>query len=90
MNTFFAWLFGFILSGFLLSKYCPEPTTLPQAVQDQHTLALAGQAPMPEVYAHAHYLWYAYSLVGLISLVALLAFIVVTNRLDAKKEAAAV
>ena len=90
MNTFFAWLFGFILSGFLLSKYCPEPTSLPQAIQDQHTLALAGQAPMPEVYAHAHYLWYAYTLVGLISLVALLIFIGVTNHMDAKKETAAV
>ncbi len=89
MNTFFAWLFGFILSGFLLSKYCPEPSTLSQAVQDQHTLALAGQAPMPEIYAHAHYLWYAYTLVGLISLVALLVFIGVTNHMDAKKAAAA-
>ncbi len=89
MNTFFAWLFGFILSGFLLTKYCPEPTTLPQAIQDQHTLALAGQAPMPEVYAHAHYLWYAYTLVGLVSLVALLIFIGVTNHMDAKESGAA-
>lgn len=89
MNTFFAWLFGFILSGFLLARYCPEPTTLPQAIQDQHALALAGQAPMPEVYAQAHYLWYAYSLVGLTSLAALLVFVVLTNRLDAKQEAAA-
>jgi dipeptide/tripeptide permease len=85
MNTFFAWLFGFILSGFLLSKYCPEPSTLPQAVQDQHALALAGQAPMPAAYAHAHYLWYAYSLVGLTSLVALVIYIVVTRRIDRKK-----
>ena len=51
MNTFFAWIFGFIFSGYLLKAYCPEPTTLPQAIQDQHTLALAGQAPMPEAYA---------------------------------------
>ncbi|MCU0303779.1 MAG: MFS transporter [Thermoanaerobaculales bacterium] len=83
MNTFFAWLFGFILSGFLLARFCPEPTTLPAAVQEQHALALAGQAPMPEVYAHAHYLWIAYSLVGLVSLAALLIFIAVTNRIDA-------
>jgi dipeptide/tripeptide permease len=89
MNTFFAWLFGFILSGFLLAKYCPEPTTLPQAVQNQHALALAGQGSMPEIYAHAHYLWYAYTMVGLISLVALLIFVFVTNRIDAKRAAAA-
>jgi dipeptide/tripeptide permease len=86
MNTFFAWLFGFILSGFLLAKYCPEPTTLPPAIQEQHALALAGQAPMPEVYAHAHYLWYAYSVVGLISLVALLAFVWITGRIDARRQ----
>jgi dipeptide/tripeptide permease len=88
MNTFFAWLFGFIVSGFLLARFCPEPTTLPAAVQQQHALALAGQAPMPEVYAHAHYLWIAYSLVGLASLVALLVYIAVTNRIDAETGAA--
>jgi hypothetical protein len=88
MNTFFAWLFGFILSGFLLAEYCPEPTTLAQAVQDQHALALAGQAPMPAVYAHAHYLWYAYALVGMTSFVAMVVYIFVTNRIDRKKAAA--
>jgi len=89
MNTFFAWLFGFILSGFLLAEFCPEPTTLPQAVQDQHALALAGQAPMPVVYAHAHYLWFAYTLVGMTSFVAMVIYIFVTNRIDRKKVAAA-
>ena len=89
MNPDAVWGWATILSGFLLSKYCPEPSPLSAAVQEQHPLALAGQAAMPEAYAHAHYLWYAYSLVGLISLVALLIFIGVTNHLDAKKEAAA-
>jgi len=89
VNTFFAWIFGFILSGYLLKNFCPEPTTLPVAVQEQHALALAGQAPMPEVYAHANYLWYAYAGIGVLSFVALLVFIVVTNRIDARKAAAA-
>jgi hypothetical protein len=74
------------LSGFLLAQYCPEPTTLPAAVQAQHTLALAGEGPMPEVYAHAHYLWLAYTGVGLISLIALLIFVGVTGRIDATRE----
>lgn len=82
MNTFFAWIFGFIFSGFLLSRYCPEPTTLPLAVQEQHAAALLGNAPMPEVYAQAHYLWYAYAGVGLISLLALIVFRAVTRRQD--------
>jgi dipeptide/tripeptide permease len=86
MNTFFAWLFGFILSGFLLARYCPEPTTLPDSVQTQHALALAGQEPMPEVYAQAHYLWFAYAGVGMISLAALLLFVWITGRIDARRE----
>jgi dipeptide/tripeptide permease len=87
MNTFFAWIFGFIFSGYLLRAYCPEPTTLPPAVQAQHALALAGQGPMPAVYEHANYLWYAYAGIGVLSFLALLIFIVVTNRLDAQKAA---
>jgi dipeptide/tripeptide permease len=87
MNTFFAWVFGFIFSGYLLRAYCPEPTTLPPAVQAQHALALAGQGPMPAVYEHANYLWYAYAGIGVLSFLALLIFIVVTNRLDAQKPA---
>jgi dipeptide/tripeptide permease len=89
INTFFAWIFGFIFSGYLLKNFCPEPTTLPIAIQEQHTLALAGQAQMPEVYAHANYLWYAYSGIGLLSFLALLVFIFVTKRIDSKKATAA-
>ncbi|MBC8423377.1 MFS transporter [bacterium] len=82
MNTFFAWIFGFLFSGYLLSKYCPEPGTLDPVTRAAHTAALAGQGPMPEAYAHAHYLWYAYVGVGMISLVALLIFIAVTKKAD--------
>ena len=87
INTFFAWMFGFIFSGYLLKTYCPEPTTLPPAIQEQHMLALAGQAPMPEVYAHANYLWWSYAGIGLLSFIALVVFIFVTNRIDARTEA---
>jgi hypothetical protein len=90
MNTFFAWCFGFLFSGFLLKAYCPEPTTLPAAVQEHHAAWLAGQAPMPEIYANAHYLWFAYCGVGAISFVAMLLYIFVTNRIDAKQAAAPV
>ncbi len=89
MNTFFAWIFGFMFSGYLLAKYCPEPGTLDDASRAAHTAALAGQGPLPASYAHAHYLWYAYAAVGLISLVAMLVFIVVTRRLDARRRVTA-
>ncbi len=59
------------------------------ATQAAHKLALAGQGPMPEAYANAHYLWYAYIGVGLVSLIALAVFINVTKRLDAGKAEAA-
>ena len=88
INTFFAWIFGFIFSGYLLRAYCPEPTTLSVAIQEQHTLWLAGQGPMPSAYAHANYLWYAYTAIGVASLLALLVYIWVTNRIDAKTEMA--
>ena len=88
MNTFFAWLFGFIFAGYLLKAYVPDPKTLPAAVQQQHALALAGQAPMPGVYAHAHYLWYAFSVVGAISFALMLVYVVVTRTIDARKAAA--
>ena len=91
MNTFFAWLFGFAFAGYLLKAYCPDPKTLPPALQAQHELALAGRAPMPDAYAHAYYLWYAFALVGLISLTAMLGYILITRRLDrgARREPAA-
>jgi len=83
INTFFAWIFGFIFSGFLLRKYCPEPTTLSHALQQEHAHWLAAGGPVPEVYAHAQYLWYAYTGIGILSLLALLVYIGVTRRLDA-------
>ena len=42
---------------------------------------------MPEIYANAHYLWFAYAGVGMVSLAGLLVYIWVTNRIDARKAA---
>lgn len=84
MNTFFAWLFGFVFAGYMLKAFCPDPSTLPPDVQAQHTAALAGAGPMPAAYAHAHYLWYAFAGVGALSLIAMLVFIAVTNRKPAR------
>ncbi len=89
LNTFFAWLFGFIFGGYMLKMFCPNPRELPAAVQAQHTLALAGQGPMPEAYAHAHYLWYAFAIVGAVSFAAMMVFIVVTRAIDARRATAA-
>ncbi len=83
LNTFFAWLFGFIFAGYLLKAFCPDPRTLSAELQQQHAQWLAGQAAMPEAYAHAHYLWYAFTAVGVLSLALMLVYIAWTRRLDA-------
>jgi dipeptide/tripeptide permease len=85
MNVFFAWLFGFIFAGYMLKAFVPDPSTLSPALQAQHALALAGQAAMPAAYDRAHYLWYAFAMVGAVSLAAMIVFIVVTRRIDARR-----
>ena len=89
MNTFFAWLFGFVFAGYLLKAFCPDPSRLSPALQAQHAAWLAGQAPMPGVYAHAHYLWYAFAGVGALSLLAMAVFVRVTRSIDARQAKAA-
>ncbi|MBD3384053.1 MFS transporter [candidate division KSB1 bacterium] len=82
LNTFFAWLFGFIISGYLLDAFCPDPTTLPAPVQELYHAALSGDASMPEIYAHAHYIWYVFAGIGVFAFSCLLVFRHVTARID--------
>lgn len=35
LTTFFAWLFGFVLAGYLLAGFCPDPKTLRPEVRDE-------------------------------------------------------
>lgn len=83
-NTFFAWMFGFILSGYLLEAFCPDPRTLPAALQAQYHAAMAGSGPLPAAYAHAHYIWYTFTAIGLLAFGALVVFHRVTGRMDAR------
>ena len=68
-------LLGFGLSGFLLSKYCPEPTLFAT-----HEEWLAASA-------NAHYIWYCFGGIALISAFALIIYGQVVKRIDAKKQA---
>ncbi len=85
MNTFFAWLFGFVLGGFLLAAYCPDPLKMSFLRRLHWAQALESGGPMPVAWEHAHYLWYAFVGVGVISFLALLVYIVVTRRIDARR-----
>ncbi len=73
LHSFFSYLFAFGLSGFLLDKYCPDPRGFAS----------------PEAYAtateHAHYIWFVFVGIGLISAVALLIYGYVTRRIDRQK-----
>lgn len=80
LNTFFAWLFGFIFAGYLLKAFCPDPATLAPDVRLQHAAWLLREAPMPAVYAQAHYLWYAFAGVGFLSFALMLIYIATAPR----------
>lgn len=87
LNTFFAWGAAFVAGGFLLDTFCPDPNTLSPAVRSQYDAFIAGQGPIPDAYAHANQMWYWVAAVGVVAFVALLIYIWVTNRIDARPEA---
>lgn len=79
LHSFFSALIGFIMSGFLLDKYCPDPKTLPAGLTEVQRAAY---------YADAHLIWYYFVAIALASAVALFIFKIVTERIDRKAEAA--
>ncbi len=84
LHSFISSLLGFSLSGVLLDRFCPNPRTLDAAAQEQLRLAVETGAPMPEAYAHAHYIWFVFLGIALVAGIALIIFGQVTRRLDAR------
>jgi len=74
LTTFFAWLFGFASSGYLLDRYCPDPKTL-------------SPEQMSTAYVNAHYIWYFFALVGLTAFILLLIYKFITDRIDRARAA---
>jgi dipeptide/tripeptide permease len=72
LHSFLASLLGFGISGYLLTAYCPDPALL---TPEQRLTA----------YDHAHYIWYYFSIIGLVAGIALLIYRYYTNRFPAKK-----
>lgn len=70
LHSFFSYLFAFGLSGFLLDKYCPDP----RGFDSPEAYAVATQ--------HAHYIWFVFVGIGLVSAAALLVYGYVTRRID--------
>lgn len=82
LHSFLASLIGFVTSGFLLENFCPDPKSLSVAEQAQYDLAMKGEAVMPEAYANAHYIWFVFVGVALVSAVSLVIYGYVVKRID--------
>ncbi|MBX2991604.1 MAG: MFS transporter [Bacteroidetes bacterium] len=74
LHSFVANLLGFGLSGYLLTKYCPDPRTL---TPDQ----------MATAYTDANFIWYYFLAIGLTSAIALYIYAMVTKRIDEGRSA---
>lgn len=77
LHSFFSALIGFIMSGFLLDKYCPDPNTLPAGLTKVQKAAY---------YADAHLIWYYFVAIAVVAAISLLLFKIVTERIDRKRE----
>jgi len=82
LTTFFAWAFGFAISGHLLNRFCPDPKTLSSEMHEQWLAAIETGTAMPEAYANAHYIWFVFTGIGAAAFMALLVFKFVTDRID--------
>ncbi|QSX40064.1 MFS transporter [Shewanella cyperi] len=77
LHSFISSLVGFGLSGYLLSAYCPDPKKFATAAEWQAASA------------NAHYIWYVFAAIALLSAISLVIYGKVIARLDARKEAEA-
>ncbi|MEG0947856.1 MAG: MFS transporter [Bacteroidales bacterium] len=62
INSFIASVLGFGLSGLLLAEYCPDPSLY------------ASHSAWKEAAVHAHYIWFYFAAIGLVSAIALFIF----------------
>jgi len=73
LHSFFSALAGFIMSGYLLDAYCPDPKTLPAGLTEVQKAAY---------YTDAHLLWWYFVAIAAVAAVALMVFWIVTSRID--------
>ena len=82
LHSFVSYLLAFLMGGYLLDRYLPDPRKFAdaQGIIDQTAYAAAS--------ANAHYIWYVFVGVGFISAIALFIYGWVTNQgADMKTEA---
>lgn len=76
LHSFLSSIFGFGLSGFLLNKYCPEP------------LLFSSHQEWQAAAVNAHYIWYYFAVIALVSAIGLIVYGKVVARMDQKAEQA--
>lgn len=69
LHSFFAYLLGFGISGYLLTAYVPERTGL-------------SASELKTAYVHAHYVWYYFAAIGFTAAIALIIYNKITSRMD--------
>lgn len=88
-----SWLVGFIMSGYLLDAFCPDPAKLAETnplAYAQWKAAIETGSELPSAYASAHYIWYTFAAIGGVALVAMRIFNHITGRADRLRQALAV
>ncbi len=85
LHSFISSLLGFVTSGFLLEKFCPDPRLLSAADQARRLASLAGDGPMPDAYLHAHYIWFFFVGVAVFSAIALILYGRITAVIDRRQ-----
>ena len=76
LHSFLSSILGFIMSGVLLDRYCPDPRLFPS------------RSEWAEASTNAHYIWYYFVVISLISSVALIIYGQIVKRIDRKKQIA--
>ncbi|HWQ81052.1 MAG TPA: MFS transporter [Ignavibacteria bacterium] len=72
LHSFLSSLLGFGISGYLLTAYCPDPSTLAPDM-------------LAHAYDKAYYIWFYFAGIGLTAAIALLIYGKVTDAIDRKK-----
>lgn len=72
LHSFLSSLLGFGISGYLLTAYCPDPSTLTPEL-------------MKTAYDKAYYIWYYFAAIGLVAAISLFIYGKVTTAIDRKK-----
>lgn len=93
IHTFFAWFFGFGMSGYLLNKYCPDPRKiltsgqlLQAKMEGLDPQLLLTNEQFIRYYDHAHYIWYYFAAIGITAFLFSQIYRIITKKIDAKEK----